>query len=127
MRYKSLYTAGPFAWKSKLSGYADELRPGGIQVNARWLCEKVSVLAKNADIPYDYARKTAVLDVEDILASEALLLFTVGEEDFPSFSIDALARGGRHFEAGLAYALGKKVVLCGPFNENVFHSLQGVS
>ena len=79
-------------------------------MNARWLLEKVSAVAKNVEIPADYARKTAVLDIEDILASEALLLFTVGDEDFPAFSIDALARGGRHFEAGLAYALGKKVI-----------------
>ena len=84
MRYKSIYTAGPFAWQSKLSAYAEELRLKGLRVNARWLLEKVSAVAKNVEIPADYARKTAVLDIEDILASEALLLFTVGDEDFPS-------------------------------------------
>jgi nucleoside 2-deoxyribosyltransferase len=127
MRYKSIYTAGPFAWQSKLSAYAEELRLKGLRVNSRWLLEKVSAVAKNVEIPVDYARKTAVLDIEDILASEALLLFTVGAENFPEFSIDALARGGRHFEAGLAYALGKKVIVCGPFKENVFHSLKDIT
>lgn len=127
MRYSSVYTAGPFAWQAKLRSYASELQAGGLVVNARWLTESTSALVKNAELPESYARKTAVLDVEDILASDALLLFTIGESQFSSFSVDSLARGGRHFETGLAYALGKKVIVCGEFKENVFHNLKDVS
>lgn len=57
-------------------------------------------------------------DIRDIEAADAFILFTDGAD----WSGPKAARGGRHWETGYAYALGKKIILIGP-KENVFHYL----
>lgn len=54
----------------------------------------------------------------DVDGADVLVLFTVKPTR-------ATKRGGRHVEFGIAYALGKTLVVCGP-RENIFHYMDGV-
>lgn len=61
------------------------------------------------------AEDIALRAIEDICRCDMFVLFTTGE----------FARGGRHFETGLAYGLGKRIIVVRPV-EHVFHSLPNV-
>lgn len=61
------------------------------------------------------ARDIALRAIEDIRRCDMFVLFTSGE----------FARGGRHFETGLAYGLRKPIIVVGPV-EHAFHSLPNV-
>jgi nucleoside 2-deoxyribosyltransferase len=59
--------------------------------------------------------RLAERDMDDIFNSHMFVIFTVDPHEF-------IKRGGKHFEAGYAYALGIRICVVGP-NENIFYSL----
>lgn len=103
-----LYLAASWSRKDEIKAYAEQLNllPNVI-VKARWLFEPVP---EGIDFK-DFAQERAKTDVEDVRYADALVRFTddlSGEYVPPS-----LATGGRMFEMGLAYALGKTVIAVG--------------
>lgn len=133
-----VYTAGPFAWRDRLSTFREELIELGIEVTSRWLDEKSSPTSSIFDHDEEYLRSTAYVDLQDIVAADVIVLFTPYDEDFSDLAIvkRAWARGGRHFEFGFAYAWRQlsfvmtgretpELIICGP-RENVFSYLHEI-
>jgi nucleoside 2-deoxyribosyltransferase len=104
-----VYIAGRFNKREEFREHAAELRAAGIEVTAQWL-----------EAPDDEEwRLAAIRDIKDIDRSEIVVNFIE-----PKGS--ANVGGGRHWECGYAYAKGKLVILVGPDEEIVFHTLPGV-
>lgn len=61
------------------------------------------------------AQEIALRADQDIRRCDIFVVFTTGH----------YARGGRHFETGLAYGLRKRIIVVGP-EEHAFHSLPSV-
>ena len=114
-----VYLADRFSRFAELNGYRAELAAVGIEVTSRWLDgghEWVGV--PDDEIPVDQLQRFALEDIEDIHQAQVVVCFTEPSRSGP-------ARGGRHFEAGYAYARGKTVVCVGHV-ENVFYALPKV-
>jgi len=109
----NVYIAGRFARKLELQVYAARLRREGHTVTSRWL------RGHNATESHEKLKLFAEEDLQDVHAADMVLLFTDGGDTDGGYS------GGRHWECGYAFALGKKVWIVGP-KENVFHHLEGV-
>jgi nucleoside 2-deoxyribosyltransferase len=101
------YLAARFSRRAELRNYRNALQALGHTVTSSWL-----------DIPEEdpgMAVKCAKQDIKDIVSADTLIAFTEPERS-------PWTRGGRHFEAGFAFAMGKKLMLVGPV-ENIFYSL----
>lgn len=98
----------------------DELHTfNNIHVNSRWLEEKCAPTVTIHDFEPSGLLAPALDDIEDIKACDAFVLFTVDGET-------PTKRGGRHWESGFAYGIGKPIIVCGP-RENIFHFLPDIT
>lgn len=135
MKAVRIYLAAPFAFQPRMRLYAQELRSMGMTVTSRWLDETAPLFAEVDTLPDKYCADTAFMDVEDIVSSNVFILFTPTEDELanPEISKKAWARGGRHYECGLAAGIRlfqaavnnfaftfPIIIVCGP-RENVFH------
>lgn len=113
---KTLYFAGPYERREELFLRAWLLTKdmnSGLIVNASWLFGEHE--HKGGTATHDEMQAWADIDLDEINASDALVLFT-----------DSLsARGGCHVEFGYALALNKTVAIVGPVG-NIFHCLPEV-
>jgi nucleoside 2-deoxyribosyltransferase len=108
-----VYLAASFSRKNDLREFAKELRAAGHTVTSRWLRE---LSDPKADMDVEKSYKTyATHDIEDIEAADTFVIFTVDPTEF-------IKRGGKHFEAGYAYARRKSLFVVGP-DENIFYQL----
>ena len=89
-------------------------------MTSRWLnkTHETSKQIWEDDLSPKLLQGFAIEDVEDILAADAIIMFT--EEPGPGTS-----RGGRHVEFGLAIAAHIRLIVVGP-RENVFYYLPRV-
>jgi nucleoside 2-deoxyribosyltransferase len=113
-----VYLAAKYPRRDELRGYRKVLDTNGIGVTSRWLDEQEPLdgnMGKREDSWYE---ETAAVDIEDVGRADAVVFFA---ED-PTIGIP---RGGRHFEMGYGWALGKEIFVVGP-KENVFHHLPHV-
>ena len=113
-----LYLAAQYSWKDQIKGYAKELEAAGYEITSTWLHERKGASTELTQLSNRFLREHAAIDLRDIEAADAVVFFSVGPTELTK-------RGGRHVEFGLAYALGKKIVVCGP-KENIFHYLDDV-
>lgn len=113
-----IYPAGQYAKRERIKSFAQKLRAKGHEVTARWLNETLSPTVSMADVPEDDLRSFAVSDLRDIEDADILTLHAEPHDKQPP-------RGGRHFECGYAYALGKLILVIGD-RENIFHLAPGV-
>lgn len=102
------YLAASWSRREEISKVADALRELGVEVTSRWLLPPANRpktgLAK-------FHRQRAMEDVEDVKASEILVRFT---DDLSATMVPAkLATGSRMFEMGLAWAMGKPIIVVG--------------
>lgn len=133
-----VYLADFFGNKSRVYRRAQELERLGITVTSRWMHEPV---AEGDTVSEHYRRLTAVHDVSDIVDADVLCMFAATTDDLTHIPAYALARGGRHFEAGMFYGLSlawqrfvtgtfmgesRKLMIVGK-RENIFHHLDGVA
>ena len=140
MKAVRAYLAAPFAFQPRMRMYAQELRALGMQVTSRWLDEKVSLTTEVTELSEDYCAETAFMDIKDIAESNVFILFTPTDEELanPDISKKAWARGGRHFETGLACGMrlvnalltGMEhtypvILVCGP-RENIFYAQEHI-
>jgi nucleoside 2-deoxyribosyltransferase len=100
---KKTYLAGRFPRRAELEGYVPEFKRVGFDVIARWVFGGEEGLTRE-DI--------ALLDLEDVQKSDAIVLFT---EPYQSLQ----SGGGRFVEFGYAIALDKELHVIGEL-ENVF-------
>ena len=131
-----VYIASMFADKDRVAMRAKELESVGIGCTSRWAQEAVPHNVGMKDLPDEYHRETAAIDLDDILAADTLVLTVPEPQMLVNATVGASSRGGRHFESGFIYGLilaqvrdgGKPtrelIVMGKP--ENVFHMLDGV-
>jgi nucleoside 2-deoxyribosyltransferase len=103
----SVYIAAPWPLKTEAQRIAAVLRAQDIEVTSRWLV----ALSENS-------HENAVIDLDDIARSDVFLALN------PESWADK-GTGGRHFEAGFALAMDKRLVLLG-MKTNVFHYLNQI-
>lgn len=111
---RTVYLASRFSRQRELRRYADQLRRRGYRTTARWLYAHAAL--DQDTTTYNTTRARA--DVEDVSHADATVLFTEQPRTIRT-------RGGRHFEAGLAYGLKRKLIVVGP-REHVFCYLPDV-
>jgi hypothetical protein len=100
-----------------MDGYRLRLLEAGHDVTSRWVNPKTrwrNDIDMQGATYYDITR-WASDDMVDVKAADAIASFTDGKN----------ARGGRHVEFGLGFALGKQMMVIGPF-EHVFHYMINV-
>lgn len=101
-----VYLAARYSRREEIAGVREQLQARGLVVQARWLD------GLHDDAPNQLCAND---DLDDLSECHALIAFTEERRAVAT-------SGGRHFEAGYAYALGKPVIVVGP-EENVFYSL----
>jgi nucleoside 2-deoxyribosyltransferase len=107
-----IYLASNYSTHPAMRDRAKELRDLGHEVVAEWISGTHNMDGAYADAKY------AELDLRDIDAADAIILFT----DSPPGS---RSRGGKHVEFGYALAKGKRLFIVGT-PANIFHHLPGV-
>ena len=131
-----IYLAAMFSDKERIAKYGAELEAMGIVFTSRWVKEDVPHTATIQSIPYVYHQETAAADIDDIVSSDKMIMFCPTDQQLADIPARSLARGGRHFEAGLFYGLilaedkiydifPRELILVGK-RENVFHFLDGI-
>lgn len=94
-----------------MSSKASELECRGHEVTSSWLS---GLQDGHPDA------ECAATDEADVRRSDVFVLFSEKRD-----ASEDRGRGGRHVEFGMAYAMGKRIIVVGE-RENVFHSLPGV-
>lgn len=113
-----IYLAGPYSWKEKLKGYAQELLLKNIKVTSRWLDEPHAPDTTLREVPATQLSWYAANDLEDIYFADIMIFFSVDPET-------PIVRGGRHVEFGYDLCGGTRIIVIGP-RENIFHYLSQV-
>lgn len=121
----AVYVAGMFSMKEYCKKQAAILSSHGFVVTSRWIYETVPHNVTMKNLPDEYHKETAAADIEDIKHAEYFVQFVPTDTELVDTPVRFAARGGRHWEMGYAYALGKKIIVIGP-KENIFHYLPGV-
>ena len=105
-----VYLAARYIHRRDILVKASELEADGHEVTARWV---QGLQEGHPDA------ECASNDEEDVRRSDTIVFFpeTAGAGD--------RGGGGRHVEFGIAYALGKTIIVVG-HRENLFHSLPNV-
>lgn len=108
----SYYLAARYSRRDEMLGVRDVLETFGHTVTSRWINGGHQAAPDDVDAMARFATD----DIEDLKAAERVLVFTETPRE-PHTN-----RGGRHVELGIAYALGKHVLIVGPY-ENAFTTL----
>ena len=114
-----LYLAAAYRMAPLMNQHAIRLASLGHVITSRWHAQASAAL--DACILDERLAHTATQiaqhDLDDITRADALLLFA--QPGLPQ-------RGGKHFETGYAYAIGKHVAVIGGI-ELLFHRLPGIA
>jgi hypothetical protein len=110
-----VYLAAQYSQKPKIAVCKQDLLALGITVTSTWTDESEDPNLSLRDVTDGRLLEYAYRDIDEIITSDVLVLFTVDPDE-------KTRRGGRHFESGLAFGLRKTLVLIGP-RENIFHHL----
>lgn len=114
-----VYLAAGFSRKNEIAEKSQELENLGIKVTSTWPWENAAPNSTLDEVGDDYLIFNGRKDLNEILAADALILFTQSP-------LKPFCRGGRMHEAGFAMGLGKTLLICGP-KENIFHYLPEVN
>jgi nucleoside 2-deoxyribosyltransferase len=108
-----IYLAADIKLQAKCKAIRKELADIGIEVNSRWLDEDL----ENPTYPMlDCANR----DIQDITETDHFVLYN-------PLSHQKQGTGGRHFETGYAYHLGKPILCVAEQPESIFHLLPGIA
>lgn len=119
MTKTKIYLAARYSRFQEMQGYRTQLEARGYEVTSRWINGDHQVdndalaEARNAE-----RIRFATEDRADLMAASVVIAFT--EEPRKTTT-----RGGRHVEAGIALATGKRLIVNG-WRENVFYCLPEV-
>ncbi len=114
-----MYCCAPYSWREKVREFIVELEALNIESTTSWIYETALLNATLGQFTDEENEKTAQVDKADIKRADVVVVFTIDPLGPP------MPRGGRHWETGFAYALGKEIVLVGP-RENIFSYLPEV-
>lgn len=117
-KHKQIYLAAMYSLREQIKEHAALLKREGFSVTSTWLRERKDPKTNIGDCSDRFLCEHAVIDIRDIRRADVFVIFTV-EPTTPTL------RGGRHVETGIALALDKQVIVCGP-RENIFHFLPQV-
>jgi hypothetical protein len=108
-----VYLCSQFARQTEMQFYRNDLHSIGWSVTSHWIDED----------PDSEEKDYAIRDLEDIDNADALIYFPG-----PPYhgDIGIVARGGRHFEQGVAYEAGKVIIVIGE-PESDFQKLPTIS
>lgn len=126
-----IYLAAPYFARDYLRGYIPELEFSGHIVTSSWLQASHAIqentLGTAPGMDDSYARDHAAQDIEEVLESDALILFTwdTALAHCPPDQVTGPNSGGRHVETGVALATSIPVIVFGQ-PENIFHRGAGV-
>ena len=112
-----VYLASRYSRRLELRCYALDLERLGHHVVSRWIWREGNHVQEDGSSAL-YIRQLAEEDISDIRSCDVFLLFS--EEPRNS------GHGGRLFEFGIAYGLGKRCIAIGP-PETIFHYIGEVS
>jgi len=130
-----VYLAAMYSLKNEVREREKDLKALGIECTSTWLKEPHDPKTGINEVTPEFCRETAHQDLQDILRSDVVVLFTV-DGTTPTL------RGGRHFESGFAYGVAcmstmneianpqltirdLKVITVGP-RENIFHHIKSI-
>jgi len=102
-----IYIAASWPRIGEARARADRLRLAGFHVTSTW--HDVEHPEEPSD---ERCREWAERDLEELAGCDTVYCLTGDDQSIG---------GGRHSEIGAAIALGKRVVLLGPREKNVFH------
>lgn len=108
----TVYLAARYSRKEEIKSKSLILKELGIGVTSNWLDEPASNNGLGSG-------KAAIQDIEDIQKADEFILFSESPTELH-------VRGGRHFETGYAYGIGKRITIVGP-KENTFHFLKDIT
>lgn len=123
-----VYLAAPYALRDVIQSHRQGLENNGYTCTSTWLdaTHKIdrSALGTSPGSSDDYARTHVKQDIEDVLRSDALVLFTweMSQALVPHLGPNS---GGRHVETGVALSHNIPVIVLG-LPENIFHRGDGV-
>jgi hypothetical protein len=103
-----IYVAARFERQAEARQLAEELVAAGYVVTSRWLTVAGEAVPSNAT-------ERAEDDLDDLFGANVYMLLS---DDVPG-------RGGKDFEAGVAWANTKRIVVVGP-PAHIFHFLHSV-
>lgn len=110
-----IYLAAKYGRRAEIAEYARQANAAGLTVTSTWLYRSEDLQSDTDAVSArlaDDARDWSLSDLEDIRAADVLVCF----------ADDKHVRGGKHFETGYAYAIGKRIVIVGA-PELTFHRL----
>jgi hypothetical protein len=105
-----IYLAALYSERLTMLENAAKLREMGHEVTSRW----IDGMEEGQTREY-----SALLDLADIKSARCVMSFSL---PYRTSHIG----GGRHVEFGMAYVLGKRMVVVGEKGEHVFHYLPGI-
>lgn len=123
-----IYLASRYSRRKELCDYRAQLEQDGHTVTSRWLNGSHQITSEGKPIDDDgealiecgtcaevarLRREFVAEDVTDVCSADVVVSFTEPPRSNHS-------RGGRHVEFGMAYALGRQLVVVG-HRENLFH------
>lgn len=116
-----VYLAASFSRQQEMRDVATALETYGVKIVSRWLNENQSIHTSTKD---KFLRECAFTDVNDVKLADVIVRFAddLSTESIPSH----LGTGARHFEMGLAFALGKPLIVVGK-RQNIFDFLPHVT
>lgn len=104
-----IYLAHNFAARSWLPSVVAQLTEAGHESTGRWITD---------DSHVGVSQHAACVDLLDIDKSNCFVLFVSQYGPTPG--------KGKFVELGYAYAMGKRIILVGEENDNVFYALPGI-
>jgi hypothetical protein len=124
-----------FSDKDRIVRFGKELEAVGIECTSRWAYETVPHNSEMKDVPDEYHRETARVDLIDVLTSNVFVEIVPSSDMLVASTVASASRGGRHFEMGLFYGnmlsetgnygyTNRELLVIGK-KENIFHHLDG--
>ena len=119
----SVYLAASFSRQAEMQAVAKRLRAIGVRVTSRWLREDQSIHTTGSRPKF--LNRCALTDIEDVRLADVFVRFS-DDLHFPLVP-SHLATGARHFEMGLAWALGHPIIVVGGRNSVFDWLMEGVT
>jgi hypothetical protein len=118
-----IYLSARFERQSEMQIYGEQLRAESVEVVSHWTNLDLPSSDGFSGIAPPRRALDAMMRVEQVVKCNVLVMFSDAQRRLAWSAPDP--RGERHWEAGIALALGKRVLVVGP-TENVFEDLPDV-
>lgn len=115
----SVYLAASFSRQAEMRAVAKRLRAIGVECTSRWLHEDQSIHSASIPDRQKFLKRCALTDIDDVRMCGIFVRFSDTEEMAFPLVRASLATGARHFETGLAWAIGRPIIIVGG-HQNVF-------